>query len=617
MATRPELSRLLYKQIERLHDMKKFCRKIPGPFLFGLLALVFVQPTKATTAIMLSDAELIVHSRLIVSGSVISVVSDLDSSGMVWTYVEVRTRRVLKGALLERTIVLKQLGGTAGESGVRVAGQAGFTIGERVLLFLNTGADGSLHVAHGFMGKYSVVEDASGVEFVERSIDAAEVKLMTRTNPGDVTDRAPYDAYAGKIQRTLRREAALVAELDAAKSGEPFVTVPKEFLRVKRQTGDVGPEFVFMAGPVRWMEADSGQAVRYFVNPNASPVAGGGSAEIARAMAAWTNQSGAAIQLQVAGQTGSCGIVFDNVNTISFGDCLNQLDPPIGCAGIVALTAISWIRETKVIAGTVFNRLIEADTVFNDGMNCFLANSANLAEVGCHELGHAIGLGHSTDPSALMWATAHGRGRDATLGADDRAGVLAIYPASTGGGNPGPGAGGPVSIATLSMNDGFVGRSYSMSLTATGGTPPYRWSLIGGTLPSGLRLSTNGTIDGLPNFAGSSTFATQVIDSGNPVRVDSRWFSVTIRESGGGGLPGFPAITGVKIKGVKKLWVFGEYFQANSLIVINGLLFEPVQFVHDGSVGQLLAKGKLNLGPPGTNVVVVINSDNQSVPHIF
>jgi hypothetical protein len=155
-----------------------------------------------------------------------------------------------------------------------------------------------------------------------------------------------------------------------------------------------------------------------------------------------------------------------------------------------------------------------------------------------------------------------------------------------------------------------------MPLTAAGGTPPYRWVLVGGALPSGLSLSASGTIDGVPNFVGSSTFAVQVIDSGNPSRFDSRWFSVTIRESSETP-PGFPAITRVKKKGVKKLWVFGENFRADSRIVINGFLFEPVRFAQNGSESKLLAKGKLRLGPQGTNVVVVINTDNRSVPFVF
>jgi hypothetical protein len=593
--------------------MKQFCKRTSGLLVLALFVLVLDQPVEGTTAIMVSDSDLIVHSRLIVTGRVSSVTSDSDGSGMLWTYVEVRTDRVLKGTLQDRTIVLKQLGGIVGESGLRVIGQAGFTPGERVLLYLNTGVDGTLHAAHGFMGKFSVVEDAAGSLLVERSINASEIELLARTSPGEITNRSTYDAYVRKIRRTLRQEADRVTKVTAAESGRPLVTVPTEFSRVKNNAGDVTTQFVLFDGPVRWMEADSGQPVRYFVNPNGSPVSGGGSAEIERAMAAWTNQSGASIQLQIAGQTGSCGIVFDNTNTLSFGDCLNQLDPPIGCSGIVALTAIAWTRETKVIGGMTFNRLLEADTVFNDGMNCFLGTSANLAEVACHELGHSIGLGHSTDAASLMWPTAHGHGRDATLGDDDKNGVLAIYPASSGGGGPGPGGGGPVSIATSSVNEGVVGRSYSVTLTASGGTPPYRWMLAGGTLPSGLNFSANGTITGVPNSAGSSNFAIQVIDSSSPVRLNSKWFSITIRESSAG----LPSISQVRIKGSKKLWVSGVNFHADSLIVINGRLFEPRQFVQEGSVSQLLAKGKLHLGPQGTNTVAVINGDSTSAPYIF
>ena len=596
----------------------KFSKAFPGLSIFALLLAVWVQPARATTAIMLSDAELIVHSRIIVTGRVRSMTSISDQAGLVWTYVEVRTDRVLKGDLGKRTIVLKQLGGTTGEYGVRVVGQPEFTPGERVLLYLNTGSDGSLHASHNFMGKFSIVGDGTGAEFVERSFEANGVELLARTSPGEVTNRASFNSYLRSIRQTLRQEARLVAEIEAARHGEPLVEVPEEFSRAKKQSGQFVPQFQFFAGAVRWMEADSGQAVRYFLNPNSSPVSGGASAEIGRAMAAWSDEPEASISLQVAGQTGRCGIVFDNQNTISFGDCLNQIDPPIGCAGIVALTSISWIPETRTIGGVTFNRLLEADTVFSEGMNCFLSNSANLAEVACHELGHSIGLGHSTDPAAMMWATAHGRGRDATLGSDDRAGLLAIYPSSTGGGGGGgPGPGGtPVSIATLSISEGFVGRFYSMSLSATGGTAPYRWSVVGGGLPFGLSLSLNGTIDGVPGSVGSTTFAVQVTDSGNPVRSDARWYTITIRENTGS-VPGVPVISGIKVKGLKKLWVFGENFNANSQIVINGVLFVPVQFFQEGSVGQLLAKGKLRLGSPGTNSVVVINSQHTSVPFIF
>lgn len=599
--------------------MKQFFKKLRGLLLFVVVFCFFGAPAKATTVVMLTDTELIVHSRLIVSGTVVSVTSAWDdSASMVWTYVEIVTDRVLKGEIAERTIVLKQLGGAVGESGMRVFGQPEFRVGERALLYLNTGTDGSLHSAHAFMGKFSIRQDPTGQEFVERGIKTNDVEFIDGGNIGEVTNVAPLNSYVDSIRSTLRREATQVAELEFQQRGQPLLAIPAEYPRKKKQTQGFSPEFVLFGGGVRWMEADSGQPILYYVNPSSSPVAGGGASEITRAMDAWPNQSGASVRLQVAGQTSSCGIRIDNTNTLSFGDCLNQLDPPSGCAGVVALTAISYTRESKVIGGTTFNRLLEADIIFNKGMECFLSNSANLAEVACHELGHSIGLDHPPDTSAIMYAMAHGRGHDAALAPDDKAGVLAIYPASAGGGGgggPAPG-GGAVTVTSVGVNDGVVGRSYKATLTASGGTPPYRWSLVGGAVPPGLDLSSTGTIDGVPTVTGSYTFALQVFDSGIPVHFDGRWFSVTVRANDGGS-PGFPAVTSVKVKGVKKLWVFGENFRADSLISINGKVFQPVVFSQDGSVGQLFAKGKLNLGPGGTNVVVVLNNDNRSVPYVF
>jgi hypothetical protein len=295
------------------------------------------------------------------------------------------------------------------------------------------------------------------------------------------------------------------------------------------------------------------------------------------------------------------------------------------------LTSISYSRDTMVVGGTTFNRLLEADIIFNRGMECFLGNTANLAEVACHEVGHSIGLGHSPDLTAIMYAVAHGRGRDVTLAADDKAGAVAIYPASPGGGGGGGGTGGgggggggtptpvpgtPVTITSAALNDGVVGRFYKTTLTADGGTPPYRWGLPGGRMPPGLDLSSGGSVTGVPTVAGTYSFAVQVFDSGSPLRFDGRWYTVTIRDNDGGG-PGSPAVTSVRVKGLKKLWVSGENFRADSLISINGTVFQPVDFWQNGTFGQLFAKGKLNLGPAGSNVVVVINSDHRSVPYVF
>ncbi len=61
-----------------------------------------------------------------------------------------------------------------------------------------------------------------------------------------------------------------------------------------------------------------------------------------------------------------------------------------------------------------------------------------------------------------------------------------------------------------------VGSSYIVTLQATGGKAPITWTLISGTLPAGLSLSTGGVISGTPSGTGNFTFTLQVADSTSP-----------------------------------------------------------------------------------------------------
>jgi len=72
--------------------------------------------------------------------------------------------------------------------------------------------------------------------------------------------------------------------------------------------------------------------------------------------------------------------------------------------------------------------------------------------------------------------------------------------------------GGP-SVSTTSLPVGQVGVPYSTSLSATGGTGPYTWSIAGGSLPAGLTLSPAGTISGTPTSAGTPAASYLVTDS--------------------------------------------------------------------------------------------------------
>lgn len=71
-----------------------------------------------------------------------------------------------------------------------------------------------------------------------------------------------------------------------------------------------------------------------------------------------------------------------------------------------------------------------------------------------------------------------------------------------------------LNIVSGSLPSGMTATSYSASLNASGGVPPYTWSVINGQLPAGLTLDAQtGLISGIPILLGTSTFLVQVQDS--------------------------------------------------------------------------------------------------------
>lgn len=68
-------------------------------------------------------------------------------------------------------------------------------------------------------------------------------------------------------------------------------------------------------------------------------------------------------------------------------------------------------------------------------------------------------------------------------------------------------------ITTSSLPSGTVGSNYGQTISASGGAPPYTFSLISGTAPPPLLLSPAGTLSGTPNQAGTFTFTIRVSDA--------------------------------------------------------------------------------------------------------
>jgi hypothetical protein len=68
------------------------------------------------------------------------------------------------------------------------------------------------------------------------------------------------------------------------------------------------------------------------------------------------------------------------------------------------------------------------------------------------------------------------------------------------------------------------------TLSATGGTAPYTWSISSGTLPDGLVLSSSGIIAGTPTNTGKFFFTAQATDNGTPAKVGKQVIVITVNE---------------------------------------------------------------------------------------
>jgi hypothetical protein len=506
----------------RVLNQKFFC----SLFLVAIL-ITCAHTASATTVIMPTDANMIIGSRAIIRGRVLNVESALDpQSNRIFTYITMRVQEVFKGQINERKIILKQEGGQIEGRGSIVFGTPQFTLDQEALLYLDTWADGSFRLHQYFLGKFDIVTDsASGQQFAIRSEMTEGVVVLQNhsqlASGEDITNRMELSAYRQMLRNKIaaNAEQSLLFE-QRYYSNTPMNARPAEYAELIGK-GRLQPQWTYISSNhPRWFEPDSGQPVVFRVNPDGAPNAQINN-DIVAAMNAWSTIPGCAMRLTVGSNTTACFPDSAN-NTIIFNNCDGRWSAGGGsCQGILALGGLGWNGNSRVINGVSFVQANQGFVSFNPFAACNFSNSCNVREITTHELGHALGLGHSADTSATMYGIAHFDGRCASVRPDDTAAMVFIYPGQGGGS-------GPLSIVTNSpLPNANIGSLYSQSIVATGGTTPYTWSIVSGALPLGLLLNAQtGSISGTPTTTGTANFTLQVRDTAQATA--QKPFSITV-----------------------------------------------------------------------------------------
>jgi len=118
------------------------------------------------------------EADLVAQGKVLSKTCQRDSSGRIYTSVDLLVTDVWKGKVARSPLTIVHGGGTLGEEQSVVSNQVEYSVGEDVVAFLKINSDSQGVTVALAQGKFHIWQDASGAKFVHNGFHGHDDALI-------------------------------------------------------------------------------------------------------------------------------------------------------------------------------------------------------------------------------------------------------------------------------------------------------------------------------------------------------------------------------------------------------------------------------------------------------
>jgi matrixin len=340
--------------------------------------------------------------------------------GGIFTRVKVSVIEAIKGDF-PASFTLIQRGGTIDGESESTGLASSFAVGDERLFYVAKRADGSLELLRGFAGAENIgaAPPRRGFASLQKLRRVRQLAAATSTTQSTPVTGADFGSQTGVQQ---------------ANSGTP--------------SNALGLLVDGYNIPARLLAPDRGEAVGYLVDVQALP--SGITQEqaltaVTQALAAWSAVTGVTFRfdgLQSFGQSAAAVGIDDERLRIQLHDLFGEISggTTLGVGGRVTTNVSNDFTTTGGGGGQVngqeFHQTTRGYVVLKHTASS-MQTLSTFAEVLCHEVGHALGMAHSSENAAetdatlkqaVMYFQAHSDGRGAVLGSYDGPVIQKAHP---------------------------------------------------------------------------------------------------------------------------------------------------------------------------------------------